>query len=751
MGVAKRYLIIVLSLCFVSISPLVSKNAKASINSCSVTMSPHSVDQSTVTDFQFQITNTDPSSVNWVRITRPSSNYTILSNESPGWGASTTEEFAYQSDGSLDQGQTMNVTVTAQAGAVQTSPESWIVEVTDNPGMDLFQCSGDTTTSISSQTGDLTPPSIYNISVNNIKRNSVTINWGTSEPATSEVRYGFDEFYGLTSGINGTLKTSHAITLNNLEPGQPYHFQVSSKDSANNEANSGDSTFVTALVDPVETVSPDSLYVAPKAKIAIKFVPTEKIPPTITINTVMDKPFKQAPIITGRVNDNEAVAGIEYSTDGGKNWLLVDQEQGLGTKQSTYSFKPINLDDGNYKIIVRAVDTSGNVGLSDARTLIIDRLPPLVGGSVVSSGPQIFQPNENGVIFSLAGVDQKITFSSVGGAESITINAKKVAGKSEQQVFTLTKQPDTGLWTGVLSFKEPGGYTLNAESIDGANNKTSKVVGTVQVLKPGRILSSENKVLPDAKITLYYLEPSTNVWAVWDGASYDQKNPQVTSPKGEYSLYVPPGKYYLKADAKNHRTLISNVFEVKKQSMPILSELNMKEAKNFNIGKYTVHIPPFSNDTIDLKLPQLSSSQPILAKQLVDRTVPDFALKNLRGETVRPLDYNGRPTLIVFISSWSPPSREQLTSLANLQKNEDINVVPIVSQEGAGKINAILKITGISLEMLTDQDSSAVESFKVQALPTHYFIDRRGVVKKVMVGVLSEDKILETLSGGRGN
>lgn len=748
MGVAKRYLIITICLCFVSFSSLVPREANASINSCSVSMSPHSVDQSTVTDFQFQITNTDSSSINWVRITRPSSSYTILSNESPGWSASTSEEFAYQSDGSLDPGQTMNITVTAQAGVLQTSPESWIVEVTDSPGINLFQCSGDTTTSTSGQTGDLTPPNIYNISVSNIKRNSVTINWGTSEPATSEVRYGLDEFYGLTSGINGTPKTSHAVTLNNLDPGQPYHFQVSSKDSANNEANSGDSTFVTALVDPIETVSPDSLYVAPKAKIPIKAVPTEKIPPTITINTVMDKPFKQAPIISGRVNDNEAVAGIEYSTDGGKNWLLVDQEQGLGTKLSTYSFKPINLDDGNYRVIVRAVDTSGNVGVSDVKTLIIDRLPPLVGGSVVSSGPQIFQPNENGVIFSLAGVDQKITFSSVGGAENITINAKKVAGKSEQKTFTLTKQSDTGLWTGLLSFKESGGYTLHADSIDGANNKTSKVVGTVQVLQPGRILSSKNKVLPEAKVTLYYLEPTTNLWAVWDGASYDQKNPQVTNSKGEYSLYVPPGKYYLKADAKNHRTLISNVFEVKKQSMPILSELNMKEARNFNIGRYTVHVPPFSNDTVELKLPQLSSSQPILAKQLIDRTMPDFSLKNLKGATVRPIDYNGKPTLIVFISSWSPPSREQLSGLANLQKNEDINVVPIVSQEGSGKINSILKIAGLSLEMLTDQDSSAVGSFKVQALPTHYFIDRRGVVKKVMVGVLSEDKILETLSGG---
>jgi len=87
--------------------------------------------------------------------------------------------------------------------------------------------------------------------------------------------------------------------------------------------------------------------------------------------------------------------------------------------------------------------------------------------------------------------------------------------------------------------------------------------------------------------------------------------------------------------------------------------------------------------------------------------------------------------------------------LASLQKNEDINVVPIVTQEGAGKINAMLKISNLNLDMLTDVDSSAVESYKVQALPTHYFLDRRGVVKKVMVGVLSEEKILETLSGGR--
>lgn len=718
---------------------------------CVATISPNQVSPNSLINFNLNIDNYGDEDIVWVKVTRPSEHFSIQNSDISGWNGSTpNDNYTIQNDGTLFVGESLTMLLTALTSSVQTGPSGWSVEVSNSfDGNNSVSCSGSLSTEISGSAPDTTPPTISDISVSDLRATSVLISWSTNEPATSQIDYDENEEYHNTAS-NQVLKTSHSLRLNNLSPSTSYHYKIVSKDGNGNEANSGDNTFLTPLVDPVSQTPEDVITPVGdiiKTKIPIKAIPTEKIPPEVSISTNLDKPFKEAPILTGNARDNEALAGIHYSTDGGKNWLQVDKDQGLGTVQATFSFKPLNLDDGNYQIIVRAIDTSGNIGLSGQKTLVIDRLPPQVGGSVISSGPQIFQPNNDGVIYSLVGVDQKVTVSAVGGPTSILVTAKKNGNSSTLKTFNLTKSPDTGLWSGIISFQEQGDYTLVADSLDGAGNKTSKVIGLAQALAPARVTNNKNS-LKDAKVTLYYLEPTTNVWTVWDGASYGQLNPQTTNEKGQFNLFVPEGKYYLKVDAEHHRTLISDVFEIK-GSMPILSSLKMKEAININIGKFSIHIPPFSNDRMQIDPPKLSYALPPTAKKLINKQAPDFELKDTNGKLVKSSELTGRPTVITFISSWSPPSREQLYALSQLQKNKDINVIPVVIHENSGKINAIVKISGIQLEILTDPDGTMVDKFGIQTLPAHYVLDRRGVVKSVTVGVLSEEKINDALSGGQ--
>lgn len=722
--------------------------AEADINSCSASVTPATVSPGQTAIFQIQITNTDSNNINWMRITRPSADFTIISNEATGWSSSTTPEYAYQGDSTLAPGDTMTVNVEATATGNTAPSADWIVETTDVPGINLFACSGNLGTSISGGAGDTIPPNIYNIAVSNVRTNSVDVTWSTDEPSTSLVYYGQDEQYGSSTNEDSGLTTNHSMTISGLNPNEAYHFQVVSRDGNANVAFSADNTFLTSAVDPpspaeviVNASSTDSSFI--KTKVTLKAVPTEKVPPVVSISTNLDKPFKEAPLISGEVIDNESVAGIQYSTDNGKNWLPVDNDKGLGSNKASFSFKPVNLEDGNYQVIVRAIDTSSNVGVSTIKTLVIDRLPPQVGGSNISAGPQIFQPNEEGATYALVGVDQKITFSAVGGATDISIDAKTLSSKGSGKLLNLTKSTDTGLWSGIISFENPGEYILTANSVDGAGNKTSKIVATVQALQPARIMS-KNKPLKDANVVLYYQEPTTNAWTVWDGASYGQSNPQKTDELGRFNLFVPAGKYYLKADAKDHRSLISNIFEVK-ETMPILSTLNMKESKSLSVAGLTVHIPPFSNDTVDVTPPKLPESKILKSRELIGKQISDFTLQDLNNKKVRSIEFNGKPTVITFVSSWSPSAREQLTVLSKLQANKDINVVPIAGQEGSGKIKPIINIAGLPLDLLVDPDGVTVDLFKVQSLPSTYIIDRRGMVKKVMVGVLSEEKIINAL------
>ncbi len=96
---------------------------------------------------------------------------------------------------------------------------------------------------------DNTPPIISNIQVINITVNSATITWDTNEASTSIVKYGLTESYELPDESSYLFVTSHSISLEGLDPGTLYNFQVGSIDDAGNAAYSENHNFTTAIIE----------------------------------------------------------------------------------------------------------------------------------------------------------------------------------------------------------------------------------------------------------------------------------------------------------------------------------------------------------------------------------------------------------------------------------------------------------------------------------------------------------------------
>jgi len=84
------------------------------------------------------------------------------------------------------------------------------------------------------------------IAANNLTMNSAKILWNSDEPADSQVEYGLTTNYGVSTPLDLTMATAHAITLSNLTANTLYHYRVKSKDAAGNLATSNDFTFTTA-------------------------------------------------------------------------------------------------------------------------------------------------------------------------------------------------------------------------------------------------------------------------------------------------------------------------------------------------------------------------------------------------------------------------------------------------------------------------------------------------------------------------
>jgi len=710
--------------------------AHAAINSCSASIDTHTISSGDTPMVSFYIDDAGDNAASWIKITQPNSNYTIIdaSGSAAGWSINRTDADITATGSPIGSGGGMIFHVYVQAADVSSPNQNWQIEESDDPGgASPTSCSGDLGTNITSP-----PAAISGISTSAIGSNTVTLTWDTDVPSSSQVDYGFDSSYGSSSSLDPGFVTSHSVTLTGLKSNTGYHFQVDSTTPQGASASSGDNTFLTALEEQgviTKTITLPGLTVQVTN-------PADKTPPTIAITSTLPKVVQTIPKISGTASDDIAVVRIEYSTDGGQNWLPVNSAPDLGSKKVDFSFTPTNLDDGNYTIIARAIDPGGNITGSHPVSVVIDRLPPIVGANLITLGPQTLKLDGNGLITALAGVDQKITMSAVGGPTSISVEAINSNAKSKIKSFSLTQSADTGLWAGILGFEDPGIYTLIAHSVDGADNKVSRTLNTVYVAAPAKIVRSGTNKPVVANVVVYYWEPESSQWVVWDGNAYGQNNP-LTSSKGQFNLMLPAGKYYLKAEAKGYKPLTSSIFTLSNPT-PISTTLNLKPGKELRLGSVSLHWPDFSVQKINLNLNQPSAN----AKQnsQVGQAMPSFSLSNTTGKQVNSLDFLGKPTVLSVMATWAPQTSEQLKALSDLQTNTDINVEPIASQEDAARVRVYTDISGYKLNWLVDPDSTLTKSLNFTSLPTHYFVDRKGIIKKVVTGVLSKQEILDGLA-----
>lgn len=94
-------------------------------------------------------------------------------------------------------------------------------------------------TSVWAQSDDKEAPEISNVEISEVSDTQVTISWETDEDADSAINYGLQPNYGIVR-VPVAERTTHSITLSDLEPGRVYYFRVVSADDNGNQGISAD-------------------------------------------------------------------------------------------------------------------------------------------------------------------------------------------------------------------------------------------------------------------------------------------------------------------------------------------------------------------------------------------------------------------------------------------------------------------------------------------------------------------------------
>lgn len=195
------------------------------------------------------------------------------------------------------------------------------------------------------------PPVITGVRIASSSNNTAVIEWTTNKPGDSIVNFGKQPHYGIMRSP-GFDKTSHSITLEDLDASTIYHFRVSSGDALGNQGVSGDYVFVTGGFQDIEDIekitSIEQQTLVGQAKDAIskitdpealKLVQNEvteqaqdllRPPEVIGLPRAIDITATEAKIIWATSRDTNSI--VNYSSEG--RW-----------DGTTYAQTMANLDD----------------------------------------------------------------------------------------------------------------------------------------------------------------------------------------------------------------------------------------------------------------------------------------------------------------------------------------------------------------------------------------------------------------------
>jgi peroxiredoxin len=128
----------------------------------------------------------------------------------------------------------------------------------------------------------------------------------------------------------------------------------------------------------------------------------------------------------------------------------------------------------------------------------------------------------------------------------------------------------------------------------------------------------------------------------------------------------------------------------------------------------------------------------------VGEQAPDFVAISPEGEVVHLSDFRGQPVWLNFWGSWCPPCRAEMpdiqTAYEELQP-QGIRLLAISLGDKPSEALNFAKLNGVTFDILLDPDRTLTSpTYPIYNFPTHIFIDKDGIVRKIVLSEMSADQ-----------
>ncbi|GAP14974.1 peroxiredoxin [Longilinea arvoryzae] len=128
---------------------------------------------------------------------------------------------------------------------------------------------------------------------------------------------------------------------------------------------------------------------------------------------------------------------------------------------------------------------------------------------------------------------------------------------------------------------------------------------------------------------------------------------------------------------------------------------------------------------------------------------PAFTLNTLSGDPIGLEDFTGKVVVLNFWASWCPPCKAEMPAFEALQQayqGQDVVILAVNTtyQDDLPTATQFVADRGLTFPILIDADGQVSKAYQVLAMPSSFFIDRKGVIQQVIIGGPMSEALVQT-------